>query len=263
MAASPLQFTFLGTGTSQGVPVIGCQCEVCTSEDPRDQRLRTAGLLSLGNTNVCIDAGPDFRQQMLRAGVSHLEAILITHEHNDHVVGLDDVRPFNFMARRDMPIYATPAVQSEIRSRFAYAFDEEPYPGAPRLRLENLDKDVPLTIGELHIQPIEVIHGAMPVLGFRVGKFAYITDMKTIREEEFQKLAGIEILVVNALHHAPHYSHLNLEEALEFIQRVQPQQSYLIHCSHRMGKFEDVNPALPQGVQLAWDGLTISVPAGG
>lgn len=260
MKKPSLTITFLGTGTSQGVPVIGCDCEVCRSADPRDHRLRTALLLSSGPWRVAIDCGPDFRQQMLRTATDRLDAVVLTHEHNDHIIGLDDVRPFNFRQRSDMPIYASAQVIAELRQRFAYIFAEHPYPGAPMLQLYPVDKDTPFTIGPMCFQPIQVWHGRMPVFGFRIGNFTYITDMKTIQADELAKLQGTHTLVINALHHKTHHSHLNLEEALEFIGRIQPRQAYLTHLSHRMGLHATVDRQwLPAGVALAHDGLVIQV----
>lgn len=215
-------------------------------------------LLEYGDKCVVIDCGPDFRQQMLRAGVERLDAILLTHEHNDHVSGIDDVRPFNFMQRADMPVYATAQVGEELRSRFPYAFELNPYPGAPRLLLQEISANRPFRISGIPFIPIEVMHGTLPVLGFRIGDFVYLTDMKTISEEEAEKLSGCHTLVVNALHHKSHYSHLNLEEALEFIHRIRPQRAYLTHISHHMGLHQTVE--LPSGIELAWDGLCLEVP---
>lgn len=252
-----MTFTFLGTGTSQGVPIIGCNCEVCTSTDPRDQRLRTSLLVSHEGRNVVIDIGPDFRQQMLRTGVQHLEAVVLTHEHNDHIIGLDDVRPFNFLQKSDMPLYGTAPVLAEVRERFSYIFHENPYPGAPMIEQVVISKDEPFEVAGILFQPIEVMHGNLPVLGFRIGDFAYITDMKTISPSEKSKLAGIKTLVVNALHLSQHHSHLNLEEALSFIDDLRPEEAWLTHISHQMGRHEERSKQLPKGVGLAWDGQTI------
>lgn len=196
---------------------------------------------------------------MLRADVSSLDAILITHEHNDHVAGMDDVRPFNFFQRRDMPVYATVRVAAELRRRFAYAFGPDAYPGAPRLLLQEIQKDTPIQIGSTSIIPIEVMHGNLPVLGFRVGSFTYLTDVKTISEGELEKVMGTEILIINALYHTPHPTHLHLEGALELIERIGPRKAYLTHIAHSMGRRCDVSPALPPGVELGWDGLEIVV----
>ncbi len=254
-----MKLSFLGTGTSQGIPVIGCQCEVCASTDPRDHRLRTSVLLSDDQLNIAIDCGPDFRQQMLRSKVGHLDALLLTHEHNDHVIGMDDVRPFNFRSGKNMPVYATTAVQQKIKTRFAYIFDVNPYPGSPRLEFHTIDREKPFYIQHLKVQPIEVWHGRLSVLGFRFGDFAYITDAKTIELKELNKLKGINTLVLNALHHRVHHSHLNLAEALEWISRIRPQRAYLLHISHRMGRHQTVSSQLPESVFLAYDGLELEV----
>lgn len=252
-----LEITLLGTGTSQGVPVIGCPCPVCASSDPRDQRLRTAALIRFGQHAIAIDCGPDFRQQMLCNKVQSLDAILFTHEHNDHVIGLDDVRPFNFQKRVDMPVYCTEQVGQELRHRFAYVFaQEDRYPGAPMVRQHFITKDTPFEVCGLEVVPVEVMHGNLPVLGFRFGDFAYLTDVKTIAEQELQKVLGVRYLVINALHHKGHYTHLNLAEALALIERIQPEQAYLTHISHNMGLYTEVQPLLPPKVWLGCDGLS-------
>ncbi len=258
-----MQFTFLGTGTSQGVPVIGCQCVVCRSSDPRDKRFRTSGLVTCGKTNISIDCGPDFRSQALRADVKNLEAIVFTHEHNDHIIGLDDVRPFNFTGKfggRRMPLYATLQVQREIQLRFAYAFRENPYPGSPRFDLIEIDPSLMFQIAGIDFLPLEVLHGDLPVLGFRIFDFVYITDAKTIGPETRKKMKGTRTLVVNALHHEPHHAHLNLAEALAFIEEIVPERAYLTHISHRMGLHAAWGNRLPPGVSFAYDGLTIEIP---
>jgi phosphoribosyl 1,2-cyclic phosphate phosphodiesterase len=215
-------------------------------------------MLEFGHNRVVIDCGPDFRQQMLRSGVDRLDAIVLTHEHNDHVSGIDDVRPFNFLQRCDMPLYATTQVGQELRNRFPYAFELNPYPGAPRLFIHEITTDRPFFISGVSFTPIEVMHGTLPVLGFRIGDFVYITDMKSISNTEAEKLKDCHTLVVNALHHKPHYSHLNLEEALEFVARIGPKKAFLTHISHHMGVYRTIN--LPQGVELAWDGLSFTMP---
>ncbi len=253
-----LKITFLGTGTSQGVPVIGCDCEVCTSDDSRDHRLRTSVMIEYDDVRIVVDSGPDFRQQMLYHKVQSLDALLITHEHNDHVIGMDDVRPFNFKQKKAMTVYATVRVQKELKKRFAYAFSENPYPGAPRLQLKTIDKDHPFEVGNRTIYPIQVIHGTMPVLGFRFGEFTYITDAKEIDDEEKEKIKGSKYLVLNALHHRQHHSHLNLEEALALIAELQPEKAYLTHISHQMGRHEKVQATLPKNVFLATDNLSLT-----
>lgn len=258
-----LEVILTGTGTSQGVPVIGCPCQVCDSEDKRDHRLRTAAVIHYRNVYIGIDCGPDFRQQVLREGITNMQAILLTHEHNDHVIGMDDVRPFNFMSRQDMPMYCTEQVAQSLKKRFDYVFAEQDrYPGAPRAELRLISAETPFYVDTLHIQPIQAWHGRMPVLGFRIGEFAYLTDVKFIEDSELEKLKGIKSLVINALHHEAHYSHLNLQEALELIARIAPEKAWLTHCSHRMGRYVEVQPTLPDGVFLGFDGLRILVDGG-
>ncbi|MDZ7876439.1 MAG: MBL fold metallo-hydrolase [Saprospiraceae bacterium] len=254
------RFTFLGTGTSQGVPVIGCICNVCTSDDPRDKRLRCSALLTIENegitTNIVIDTGPDFRQQMLREKINDLTAVLYTHEHSDHTAGLDDIRPFNFRQKRSMPLYADPSVQKALKARFDYAFSENPYPGVPQLDLITINKNDLITINNVAIQPIEVMHGNLPILGFRCGDLTYITDCKSIEPAEMEKIRGTKILILDALHHQEHHAHLNLNQALDIVTELQPEQAYFIHCSHHIGRIADINEALPTGVALAYDGLS-------
>lgn len=249
--------TFLGTGTSQGVPVIGCPCPVCGSTDPRDRRLRTSFHVRTPEGSFVIDAGPDFRQQMLREGITDLDAILLTHEHNDHVMGMDDVRPYNFMQRRDMPVYGRARVLEEIRKRFAYAFDAEPYPGAPRFSLVPIEPGGTFLLGDLEVQTIEVDHGGLPVLGFRFGDLVYITDAKHIRDEERAKIRGARVLVLNALRWEPHYSHLHVEAAIALARDCGVGETWFTHISHGMGCYAEIQPRLPDGFGLAWDGLRV------
>jgi phosphoribosyl 1,2-cyclic phosphate phosphodiesterase len=254
-----MTITILGTGTSQGVPVIGCDCRVCTSQDPRDQRLRTSALFAQGGQHVQIDTGPDFRQQMLRAAPPYVDAILYTHEHADHTAGLDDVRPFNFMRRRDMPLYALPRTAAGLRKRFDYAFAERPYPGAPMLDLHEIDAGQRFTAGGMDWEAIPVLHGRLPILGFRTGDCVYLTDVKTLSPTALSRVAGCDTLIINALHHSEHYTHLNLEESLELIDQIAPRRAYLTHLSHRMGLHAEIERTLPPGVFIAYDGLRLEL----
>lgn len=247
--------TILGSGTSQGIPVIACGCHVCTSSDPKDDRLRCSVLLEIEGKNYVIDAGPDFRQQMLRFQVKSLEAVLFTHEHKDHMAGLDDVRAFNFIEKRDMDIYCSKAVETALRREYHYAFEDEKYPGIPQLNIINIENKPFELSGKIPVVPVEVMHYVMPVLGFRIADFAYITDAKTVAAAEIEKLKGVKILIVNALRKEPHISHFNLKEALDFIHRVKPEKAYLTHISHLFGTHEEIERELPPNVFAAYDGL--------
>ena len=249
--------TVLGTGTSQGVPVIACECEVCTSKDPKDNRGRSSIMLSLGGENHVIDAGPDFRQQMLREKVKTLKSIIFTHEHKDHISGLDDVRAFNFKEKRNMDVYANAQVQAALHREYHYIFASKTYPGIPKINLETI-KSEPFEISNnTLLTPIEVLHYKLPVLGFRIGDFTYITDAKTVSTEERKKIKGTKILIINALRRKPHLSHFNLDEALAFIKEIGPEKAYLTHISHLFDTHENMSKELPDGVFAAYDGLQI------
>jgi len=254
-----VKINVLGTGTSQGIPVIGCHCAVCRSRDPRDHRLRTSVLVRTATTTVVIDVGPDFRQQMLREKVEQVDALLITHEHNDHVSGLDDVRPYNFMTRRDMPVFGLERVLDELKIRFRYIFDDNPYPGAPRIKAIPLEAYQALKVGDLDILPLAIEHGTLDILGFLFPHFAYLTDVKFIPARTLELIHGIDVLIISALHHHPHHSHINLEEALQYIERIQPKRCYLTHMSHSMGLHAETQASLPSQVFFAYDGLEINI----
>lgn len=249
-----LKFTILGSGTSQGIPMIACSCHVCTSRDPRDNRLRCSVLVEWNGENFVIDSGPDFRQQMLREKVQSLKAILFTHEHKDHVAGLDDVRAFNFKEGRDMEVFCTPQVEKALRREFHYVFEENTYPGIPKLKIHTMRNEPIHLGGGRTVMPIRVWHYKMEVFGFRIGQFAYITDAKTVDAQEIEKLKGVDVLIVNCLRVEEHISHFNLEEALEFIATVGPKKAYLTHISHMFGTHEEIERMLPQNVSVAFDG---------
>lgn len=253
----PVTVTVLGSGTSQGVPVIACDCDVCQSDDLKDKRMRASIMISINGQNYVIDSGPDFRQQMLANNVKSLRAIIFTHEHKDHLAGMDDVRAFNYREQRDMEVFCTPRVSVALHREFHYVFSEERYPGVPSVNLNIIDLE-PFKLPEgPTLRPIEVMHYKLPVLGFRLGDFTYITDAKTISEKEKQKVKGTRILVVNALHRSPHLSHFNLEEALAFIEEIKPEKAYLTHISHLFGTHEEINAALPENVYVCFDGMKI------
>lgn len=254
-----MTITFLGTGTSQGIPVIGSKHPVCLSNDPRDKRLRVSVLISWKDYNYVIDCGPDFRQQMLAHPIDKLDGILFTHEHADHTAGIDDIRPF-FFRHGDIPIYAHKRVIDSLKRRFDYIFaDEDRYPGAPAVQVFEITKDNPISLGDLNVIPIEVFHNRLQVFGYRFGEFIYLTDMKRAEEEEIKKMKGAKVLVVNALRIEPHHSHLNLEEALEFAEKVGAEKTYFTHISHLLGFHAEVEKTLPNNVHLAYDNLQLII----
>lgn len=253
-----LKVTFLGTGTSQGVPVIACPCAVCHSVDTHDNRLRSSVLIENEETTLVVDSGPDFRQQLLREQVTRLDAILFTHEHKDHIAGLDDVRAFNFIQKRPMDIWAEPRVQYAIRREFAYVFAEYKYPGVPQVNLHRIENNHGFRVNTLDIIPVRVYHYRLPIFGFRFGPVTYITDANYIPPAEMEKIRGTRILILNALRKKKHLTHFNLEEALEVIRMIKPDKAYLTHISHLMGFHRDVQSELPENVFLAYDGLQVT-----
>jgi phosphoribosyl 1,2-cyclic phosphate phosphodiesterase len=251
-----LKITFLGTGTSSGVPMIACDCEVCTSTDKKDKRLRSSILVQSKTTTLVVDTTPDFRYQMLRAGVKHLDAVVFTHPHKDHIAGLDDVRAYNFFSHKPMQIFVNALTEEAIKREFVYAFAENKYPGLPRLNINTITTE-PFTVGDIPIIPVVVHHLNMAVLGFRFGKFTYITDANRIDETEKQKITGSEIVVLNALRNEKHISHFSLDEATGIVRELNIPTAYFTHMSHQMGKHAEVNNSLPANMQLAWDGLEL------
>ncbi|MGM9869924.1 MAG: MBL fold metallo-hydrolase [Sodaliphilus sp.] len=256
MSGNQLEIEFLGTGTSTGVPVIGCGCEVCRSADPRDNRLRTSAIVRYKDKNILIDCGPDFRQQILRASSLKIDALLLTHIHYDHVAGIDDLRPYCY--ERDFPIYARQEVNKRLRINLPYCFDEHPYPGVPHLRLYDVGQ-FPFHVGNVEVTPIEVMHDQLPILGFRIGPMAYITDCSTISLKEMDKLNGLDLLVINALHHKPHHSHMTIAQSLEVVRQVAPKEAYFIHMSHEIGLHAEAEKQLPPNVHFAYDGLIVDI----
>jgi phosphoribosyl 1,2-cyclic phosphate phosphodiesterase len=251
--------TFLGTGTSQGVPFIGCTCAVCSSTDPKDKRLRSAIWIKSDTTSVIIDTGPDFRYQMLRAQVPHIDAVVYTHGHKDHVAGLDDIRAYNYWQESGIDLYADTFTTEVLKREFHYAFSGVNYPGIPVLNIKNIEASQCFTIGDLIFQPIQVMHYKLPVLGFRIGNFTYITDANFIETAELEKIKGSEILVLNALRREQHISHFTLEEAIATAQSLEVPQTFFTHASHQLGLHHDLNAELPLGIQMAYDGLTLTI----
>lgn len=253
-----MKVTFLGTGTSQGVPVIGCDCNICTSLDFRDKRFRSSVHLQIGKLSLVIDTGPDFRSQILRAGITTLDAVLYTHEHKDHTAGLDDIRPFNFKQQKDMPVFGKLQVLEQIKREFAYIFSGKRYPGVPQVETIEIGEN-PFTIEGITVTPIPVLHYKLPILGFRIGDFTYITDANYISAESLKLIEGTEVLVLNALQKEPHISHFTLDEAVDMAQKIGAKESYFTHISHRLGLHDAVDRELPQGIALAYDGLQLTL----
>ena len=253
---SRTRLTFLGTGTSQGVPMIGCGCEVCRSSDPRDKRLRASVLVEHEGLRILVDAGPDFRYQMLRAGVSSLDAILLTHNHKDHTGGLDDIRAFNYHEKKATQIYCEQYVEESLRKEYSYAFEEIKYPGAPEWDVHIID-DKPFTINKVEIIPIRGRHFKLPVLGYRFGNIAYCTDMNHISDEEYAKLQGLDHFIINCVRRGRHISHYSLGQAIEVAQKVGAKHSWLTHLSHQLPCYEELIKELPEGILPAFDGLVI------
>jgi phosphoribosyl 1,2-cyclic phosphate phosphodiesterase len=253
-----LKITFLGTGTSQGVPVIGCNCEVCRSVDYRDKRLRVSIHLQIDGKSIIIDSGPDFRQQVLRERIKKLDAIVFTHEHKDHTAGLDDIRAYNFLQHKDIPLYGEERVLEQLKREFSYIFADFKYPGIPQVQLHPVSEE-PFAVEGIRFTPIRVKHYKLPVLGFRIGDFTYITDANYIAPEEIEKIRGSKVIVLNALRKDHHISHFSLQEAIELLEGLQPEKAYLTHISHLMGSHREVEPELPDFIRLAYDGLQIEI----
>jgi phosphoribosyl 1,2-cyclic phosphate phosphodiesterase len=253
-----VKVTFLGSGTSQGVPVIGCNCKVCTSLDFRDKRLRASVHIEIEGHSFIIDSGPDFRQQVLRERINQLDALIFTHEHKDHTAGMDDIRSFNFLQKKDMPIYGRKSVLDQLKREFAYIFEGTKYPGIPRVEVLEIENK-PFDIEGIKFTPIEVLHYKLPVFGYRIEDFTYITDAKTITQEEKQKIKGTKVLVLNARQSEPHPSHLTVDEAIELAQEINAERTFFTHMSHKIGTHSKISARLPKNIEFAFDGLKFTV----
>jgi phosphoribosyl 1,2-cyclic phosphate phosphodiesterase len=250
--------TFLGTGTSQGIPVIACECEVCHSVDFRDKRLRVSVHLQINNKSFIIDSGPDFRQQVLRERIKTLDALLFTHEHKDHTAGMDDIRSYNFKQKKDMPIFGRASVIEQIKREFFYIFSDFKYPGIPRVEI-NVIENTSFLVEGINVIPVEVMHYRLPVFGFRIGDFTYITDANYIAPQELEKIKGSKVIVLNALQKEPHISHFNLSQAVELLKELKPDKAFLTHISHKLGLHAEVEKELPSFIRIAYDGLKFEV----
>jgi phosphoribosyl 1,2-cyclic phosphate phosphodiesterase len=258
VSAVKLKVTFLGTGTSTGIPMIGCTCAVCTSTNKKDKRLRTSILVESATTAIVVDTTPDFRYQMLRINNTKLDAVLFTHPHKDHIAGLDDIRAYNFFQQKPMDVYANTLTAEALKREFAYVFADKKYPGIPQINLHTIDETT-FDIGDINVQPFTVWHHKMPVFGFRFGNFTYITDANKIEEQVKEKIKGSDVIVLNALRNEHHISHFNLKEAIALVQEMKIPNAYFTHISHQLGKYDDVEKNLPQGIHLGYDGLTLNV----
>jgi phosphoribosyl 1,2-cyclic phosphate phosphodiesterase len=253
-----MKVTFLGTGTSQGVPIICCECKVCRSVNPKDNRLRSSILIESDSAKIIIDSGPDFRQQLLRIGLKSLDAVVFTHEHKDHIAGLDEVKAFNFFNQIRMPVYASPRVQDALRREFAYIFSEDKYPGVPEIDLYTVE-DAPIKIKDIELLPIDVIHYRLPIKGYRIKDFTYITDANYISDQEKKKIKGSKTIVINSLRKQEHVSHFTFQQAIDLMLELKPEKAYFTHISHQLGLHDEVSKELPDFIELAYDGLQIKI----
>ncbi len=256
MSYPSISITFLGTGTSTGIPMIGCDCAICSSTDKRDKRLRSSVMVESAGTAIVVDTTPDFRYQMLRTQTRRVDAIIYTHPHKDHIAGLDDIRAFNYFSQKPMELYANYLTEEALRRDFYYAFAESKYPGVPEINMNSIDNS-PFIVGDIPVMPIEVWHLRMPVLGFRFGKFTYITDANRIESDEKEKIRGSEVLVLNALRKEKHISHFNLQEAIALVRELTIPKAFFTHISHQLGRHEEISRDLPEGIELAWDGMVL------
>ncbi|MEO7960083.1 MAG: MBL fold metallo-hydrolase [Ginsengibacter sp.] len=257
MSYPPLRITFLGTGTSGGVPMIACDCYVCTSKNEKDKRLRSSILVESLTTTLVVDTTPDFRTQMLRANVKKLDAVLFTHLHKDHIAGLDDIKAYNFFQQKPMDIYANEQTQDALKKEFSYIFSDKKYPGVPSVHMHTIS-DQPFVVGDIEVVPILVYHMNLPVLAFRFGKFTYITDANRIDDKEKEKIKGSDTIVINGLRKTEHISHFTLQEAVDTVEELKIPRAYITHISHQLGTHDEINKELPENIQLSWDGLTLS-----